>query len=109
MTTVQTFQAGNATGVLIGDTLHILKWGQSTFRLLSPAGEGRQYACQKDCCDDGTETDVFGVVFQAKNSAGAKKVVLRAGRDLEICGLPVIDVERCDKELAEGWQITRKT
>ncbi len=107
MTAIQMFEAGNATGVLIGDTLHVLKRNQSSFRLLSPAGDQRQYACQKGCCDDGIETDVFGVVFQAKHSAGAKKVVLRAGKDLEICGLPIIDVELCEKQLAEGWQITR--
>jgi hypothetical protein len=108
MTQIQTFRAGNATGVLIDSTVHVLKRSSSRFHLSGPDFYG-QYVCQDGCCDRGLRDDVSAVVRQAKE-AGATSVVLRTGqRDYylsEIHGLKTSDVSGRRGDVGVGWKVT---
>lgn len=102
------FHSGNATGVLIEGTVHVLKSSSSRYHLSGPNGFRKQYVCQDGCCDRGVRSDVRDVVGLAKE-AGATNVVLRTGqRDYhaaEICGLPTKDVSWKCGVISEGWEI----
>lgn len=108
MNSVQTFRAGNATGVLIEGAVHVLKPSSSRYNLSGPGGFRKQYVCQDGCCDRGLQRDVESVVAEAK-AAGATKVVVRKGQRSywlnNICELPVHCVSGEVGEIAEGWRI----
>ena len=93
---MQTIQNGRATGVIINDTVHVLKPSSSRFHLRAD-GIDAQYCCIGSCCDDGLRSDVRAVIEAAK-SLSAKRVVLRTSqhevnnRAVASLGLPLSDV-----------------
>jgi len=104
---MQTIKNGRATGVVIGQTVHVLKPSSSRYHLAFGERFG-QYACQDGCCDAGLAPDVEAVVREAVG-CGATKVVLRTGQrgyyHRMIAGLPVKDVSNCVGEIEEDAHI----
>lgn len=107
---MQTIQNGNAIGVIINGTVHVLKRSSSRYHLQANGSSG-QYCCQDGCCDRGLRPDVGGVVAEAAKQ-GATKVVLRTGQreyfHREIAGLPVTDVSGCVGDVGEDARIVAK-
>ena len=109
MVEVKTVNVGDAKGIIIGDTVHVLKWSSSRYHLRhEEGGVKHQYVCQDGCCDRGLRPDVSEVIRQAK-AQGATKVILRTGQreyyHPEIHGLKVLDVSNHTGKIADGWQI----
>ena len=105
---MKTIKNGRATGVVLGNTVHVLKPSSSRYHLQTAEGAGGQYVCQDGCCDRGLLPDVEAVVREAAG-CGATKVVLRTGQrgyhHREIAGLPVKDVSSCVGDVEEGGRI----
>ena len=103
------FFSGNARGVLVGTTVHVIK-GQSSFALFVE-GTRYGYCCQDGCHDSGLRDDVRKVVAKAKE-AGATHVMLRTGQRSylveQIEGLPVLDVTCHVGVIDETAEIARR-
>lgn len=103
------FFSGNARGVLLGTTVHVIK-GQSSFALFVD-GTRYGYCCQDGCHDSGLRDDVRKVVAKAKE-AGATHVMLRTGQRSylveQIEGLPVLDVACHVGVIDETAEIARR-
>lgn len=95
---------GQATGVIINETVHILKPSLSSYGL-TVNGVRRQYCCQNQCCDCGFQVDTSIVVVRAKE-LGANRVVVRRGQQqyccMEVAGLPVECVSNQLREIGDG-------
>lgn len=104
---MQIITNGRTRGVIIENTVHVLKPSSSRYHLASVGGTG-QYCCQDGCCDRGLTSDVHAVVAEAAK-LGATKVVLRTGQRGFYCptiaGLPVEDVTGHVGDAGEGAHI----